>query len=756
MKRRTATAEAEEAFSAPKRRFCSKASLNGPLEQLHARAQDLLETARAQRTATSRAAQERQHEEEAERRELEAVQARHAEAQERRRAAQASLEEARKALEAAHAEALRREHANQLAEKQEQEAKQQLDADLLTSGVRRSAAEDAQRQRSVQENIMIFKLKSLFSQLNLPSHGKQGLDSFLDTLEHFLAAAGYSRPAPRPVEVAPEASSAAQEDLGVTQAVPPPDLEVPQASASSKSPAEAPEATGANLILVMEGGGFRVESTFPTETAEVRQQELRTAISAAKEAVVQRGKEHKTAQEAHLGFLREMEAKEEASRKLLQELEQLVVKAKQSQEACAVEVTKLQELTNHFETCRENPEKAKPKAVKALKVALKELGAEEQTLKSLPEILAKKKGKRTTKERKLLGGLEEILKAQLNARRGLHNKCTKEVDVRQDQLRGAEVEARSRSEAIEASKLRVEEQKALVTTAEEQVQAALSALNEHEGKMTSVGKMLRFNSWSEACCICCEEMPRDAAATLGCGHGWYCPACVNRFVEARLDEGLAGVPCPSCHGEISEGDLIRLLPKPTIFRLHASNIHRKAMASGAKPRPCPTADCGMQKIFEDARSARDTCPLCEKESCWWCGAQPFHENMTCEQWRDVRRRSSTRDGEDASFLKWMKETGTKQCPTCGMATSKENLEMQSDQVEECHKMLCRSCGTKFCFACLAILTDSYTCGCTQNAHNFVDPHTGKLVKHLKKPKAKAKRCARDHGRLSHSGVGGEL
>lgn len=35
----------------------------------------------------------------------------------------------------------------------------------------------------------------------------------------------------------------------------------------------------------------------------------------------------------------------------------------------------------------------------ALKVALKELGAEEQTLKSLPEILAKKKGKRTTKER---------------------------------------------------------------------------------------------------------------------------------------------------------------------------------------------------------------------------------------------------------------------------------------------------------------------------------------------------------------------
>lgn len=36
-------------------------------------------------------------------------------------------------------------------------------------------------------------------------------------------------------------------------------------------------------------------------------------------------------------------------------------------------------------------------------------------------------------------------------------------------------------------------------------------------------------------------------------------------------------------------------------------------------------------------------------------------------------------------------------------------------------------------------------GCTQNAHNFVDPHTGELVKHLKKKepsKAKAKARAR--------------
>lgn len=32
-------------------------------------------------------------------------------------------------------------------------------------------------------------------------------------------------------------------------------------------------------------------------------------------------------------------------------------------------------------------------------------------------------------------------------------------------------------------------------------------------------------------CICCDDVPVDSAAALGCGHGWYCPSCINRFVE---------------------------------------------------------------------------------------------------------------------------------------------------------------------------------------------------------------------------------
>ncbi|CAE7290048.1 unnamed protein product [Symbiodinium natans] len=138
-----------------------------------------------------------------------------------------------------------------------------------------------------------------------------------------------------------------------------------------------------------------------------------------------------------------------------------------------------------------------------------------------------------------------------------------------------------------------------------------------------------------------------------------------------------------------------------------------------------------------------------------CGAQPYHEGLSCEEHRKKERAR----GDDDSFMKWMKETGTKQCPKCGMATSKENLDSQTDQVEECHKMLCRSCGTKFCFGCGAVLTETYTCGCTQNAHNFVDPHTGKLVKHLQKlrvAKAKAKAKAKSRWPQVFAELGGNL
>merc|ERR1712232_891428 len=93
--------------------------------------------------------------------------------------------------------------------------------------------------------------------------------------------------------------------------------------------------------------------------------------------------------------------------------------------------------------------------------------------------------------------------------------------------------------------------------------------------------------------------------------------------------------------------------------------------------------------------------------------------------------------EEATLRKWMNKTGTKQCPGCKMGVTKEDLKNQTTQRSECHKMLCRHCNTKFCFKCLAILTDTYTCGCSIDRHGFFNPFNGRRVKHLRAPRASA-------------------
>lgn len=771
---------------APKKRLCGKASQREHLDHLHLRAQEVLESAKAQWASATTAAESLALEEEVQKRAIAAAQERHARAQEHLSSTQNSLENARRALEAAQREAERVEQAALLAEKQAVEAKQQLEADLQSSELRRSVAEEAARQRVTQENVMIFKLKSLFSQLGLQSpHGKQGVDCFINRLQQFLTDAGYplrkpveptdsypevagSQSGMEPAELAGESSTkklssvaeepkpvayfvtkpASEAKSGAVEAVPDPAQAASANMVLASDKVEVPTNPAASKILVMDGSGFRVQSTFPPEVAQAQQHELRQEVKAKEQSVKDRQEEKRLAEEAHLKLLADMEKKEEAARCAKQELDKELAKSRGSCVACATEVTKMQQLQETFGELSEKPEKAKPRAVKALKGPLQQMGLDEKQLHGLPETLAKKKGKRSPKERKFVLAVVEVLQAHVKSRQELHSKCHKEMLTWEAKIQGEVAEGKVRAKATEASSKSILDKEAQIKSAEEQLEATIQALKDHEAKMTSAG-MLRFNSWSESCCICCDDVPVDSAAALGCGHGWYCPSCINRFVEARLDDGIAGdIPCPDCGKAICEEDLARLLPKHTIFRLHASNINRAAVASGAKPRPCPTPDCHMHKTFVDGTSGRETCPLCSKESCWWCGAQPYHVGMSCEQHRKKSRSGPQKGQEpdsDASFLQWMKETGTKQCPTCGMATSKENLEMQTDQVEECHKMMCRSCGTKFCFGCGAILTENYTCGCTQNAHNFVDPRTGELVKHLKKKepsKAKAKARAR--------------
>jgi hypothetical protein len=116
--------------------------------------------------------------------------------------------------------------------------------------------------------------------------------------------------------------------------------------------------------------------------------------------------------------------------------------------------------------------------------------------------------------------------------------------------------------------------------------------------------------------------------------------------------------------------------------------------------------------------------------------QPYHHGLTCQEHAALKSKTERKSktggaASDLSLWRWMRRTGCVQCPQCKMGVSKEDLTSQRTQRRECHKMLCRGCMTKFCFKCKAILTDSYTCGCSINAHQFVNPLTGRALKHLK-------------------------
>lgn len=242
-------------------------------------------------------------------------------------------------------------------------------------------------------------------------------------------------------------------------------------------------------------------------------------------------------------------------------------------------------------------------------------------------------------------------------------------------------------------------------------------------------KCLSFNSAPETCSICCDDVDATSAVRLRCNHGWYCKQCMARHVEARLDTGAVQQTCPECNVELAERDLKRLCPPELMDRLLARSLEQ-AVASTADLRPCPTPNCPMRVCLEPDESGQFLCTLCKKGSCLRCGVQPYHRRMTCEQYAARHRRDS--------FMDWMEETGAKQCPGCKMAVTKLDINQQATQKAECHKMLCRNCNTRFCFKCLAVLTDEYTCGCTKDKHGFVDPDTGKYIAHFSKKKPKSR------------------
>lgn len=255
------------------------------------------------------------------------------------------------------------------------------------------------------------------------------------------------------------------------------------------------------------------------------------------------------------------------------------------------------------------------------------------------------------------------------------------------------------------------------------------------------GVTLRLSHRVETCTICFTEAAPMKAVRLGCRHGWYCFHCMKMHANARLNVGDVCVPCPECRAPIPDFSLKKILSDDVVAHFHTRSI-KQAIACSPNLFTCPSANCEFCVELEDGDDSwLRKCPQCRKGSCLRCGAQPYHKGITC-QMHALRSRTDKLKGAELSLRRWMRKTGTKQCPQCNMGVTKEDLENQGTQRAECHKMLCRHCGTRFCFKCLAVLSESYTCGCSIDRHGFINPVNGRRIRHLrvsaKSPAATAK------------------
>jgi hypothetical protein len=464
-----------------------------------------------------------------------------------------------------------------------------------------------------------------------------------------------------------------------------------------------------------------------------RQSELASSLAASRDELERKVLEVEAAKQEHSSVLKRHLSAEEAAQHEMKRLRDECAAAKEVESTCAADLQKTKALRASFVGLQENPSKKAEQSANALKPQLKITGLNKKVLDSVPPLLAKKRPNQSDK--KVLTSVVEALDLLCRQKESALGNSRAKVKTVQDALGVLSAAEQARAEELLGSEAASKAKELEKTSCEDKVNLASRELLDHEDRMGKEG-LMRFNSSSTSCVICCDDIDAFGAVMLGCGHGHYCTTCVARHVDERLERGTAGdVPCPECPKAIPEKDLVRVLPKQTIIRLHARSIEMVAVAAGALQRSCPTPDCKMRHTFKEGASGSMICYMCGKESCWLCGTQPFHEGLTCEQYaKRLKRRGLSKD-ED-SFYQWMEATGTRQCPKCQMATSKENLERQTEQRAECHKMQCRNCGTRFCFKCLALLTDTYTCGCTKNKHGFIDPKTGEFIGHLKRGKGK--------------------
>jgi hypothetical protein len=97
---------------------------------------------------------------------------------------------------------------------------------------------------------------------------------------------------------------------------------------------------------------------------------------------------------------------------------------------------------------------------------------------------------------------------------------------------------------------------------------------------------------------------------------------------------------------------------------------------------------GLRNVYE----TNLTCNSCNINWCCVCNVSPYHSNLSCLQYQNIEKNT-----ENGKYLSELESKGElKYCPCCKSPTTR---------TDGCNKMICETCGMKYCWLCLEMNID---------------------------------------------------
>lgn len=198
----------------------------------------------------------------------------------------------------------------------------------------------------------------------------------------------------------------------------------------------------------------------------------------------------------------------------------------------------------------------------------------------------------------------------------------------------------------------------------------------------------------QTCNICYEDKEQHEMWYEGCAHEeQYCLDCTATYISHKIREKDTDLRCPdeSCKMTISRDGIMFMLNNfyPDLVPKYDEFLYHNALAKMPDISYCPQKGCGTP-CPRNGDQLMVTClnTDCKHEFCFTCHSE-WHPDVTCEQYKDWKKRHS---GEDVRYLIWMEKHKTKPCPRCGFICEKDN---------GCNHVNCANCKAEFCWRCLA-------------------------------------------------------